>query len=135
MSVRNDFNFITFEKHFPKVRRNIAVRLAELAAKHFKDSFHKGGFVDETLVKWEPSRRERNGRGKTLIDTGALRNSIKAVKRNYNQSVITSNISYAFEHNEGTNGQLKRKFLGRSAVLDRASMKIIAEEMNKIFEK
>jgi len=132
---KKDFNFILNKGQLPKIQRNIAVRLSEMANKHFNRSFDRGGFTDQTLIKWQPSKRERDGRGKTLIDRGDLRRSIRPVQQNYRQSRIISDRPYSARHNDGLAGMPQRQFMGTSAVLNKVSCKIIIEELNKIFIK
>ena len=130
---KKDFAFNRKKRLLPKVKRNITVRLSEMANKHFNRSFDRGGFTDSTLVKWMPSERARAGQGKTLIDRGDLRRSIRTVKQTFRQSRIISDRPYSARHNVGLAGMPKRQFMGQSAVLNKVSKKIIIEELNKIF--
>ena len=40
------------------VRRTGPVTIGNLAVEHFKDNFRKGGFVDRSLEKWQPAKRQ-----------------------------------------------------------------------------
>lgn len=129
---KSDFNFILNKRHLPKAQRVIAYRVNEMSIKHFNRSFDRGGFTDKTLVAWQPSKRGRQG-GRTLVDRGDLRRSIRATQLNNERIKIVSDRPYSARHNEGLAGSPKRQFMGRSQVLDKVCKKIIIEELNKIF--
>lgn len=131
---KSDFNFILNKKKLPKIQRVIAVRLNEMAIKHFNRSFDRGGFTDQTLIKWKPSKRALSTGDKTLVDRGDLRRSIRATQLQNNHIKIVSDLKYSARHNDGIKAE-KRQFMGISAVLDKVSKKIIIEELNKIFIK
>jgi phage gpG-like protein len=77
------------------------------AVRHFKKSFRNGGFTDATLVRWK--KREKKEKGKhraVLVKTGALRRSIRVVKKSFNSVTIGSRTAgdYGEVHNEGYRG-------------------------------
>ena len=130
--VYSDFPFILKRKELPGIRNRVAKRLSNLAVKHFNMSFDREGFVDKTFQAWQPSQRALRGEGRTLTRTGALRRSIRSVKTTYPNSKIVSDLQYSARHNDGEGGATQRQFMGRSEVLDKASIKIMFEEFDKI---
>lgn len=80
---------------------------------HFKDSFQKQGFTDQSFDAWEKriSPDYRQG-GAILTDTSFLRDSLQVISGNKYQIVFGSYASYAKIHNEG--GVLKIKVTPKS---------------------
>jgi len=102
-------NLIQLEKILPTI-------LAEQAKNFFQDSFTNQGFTDKTLVKWTQSRAGKKRGGATLVDSGILRGAIMVTNVNASgfQVGVRADVEYAQQHNEGTKGQVKRQFIGRS---------------------
>jgi len=66
---------------------------------------------------WIPSfaamRRAAEGRGGgTLFDTGKLFHSIQLAGQGTDERFIATNVEYAYEHNYGTEGQVRREYMG-----------------------
>jgi phage gpG-like protein len=130
--VYKDFPFILKRKDVQATRSRIAKRLTVLALKHFNMSFDREGFVNQTFEAWQPSKRKIDGEGKTLTNRGDLRRSVRHVQTTYPSSRIISDLKYSKRHNEGDDKMPKRQFMGDSVVLNKASLKIIKEEFDKI---
>ena len=63
---------------------------------------------------WIPSKRVlRQGRGRTLVETGRLQKSISYASDS-NEVNIGTDVPYAEKHQEGLDGLPKREFLGIS---------------------
>lgn len=61
---------------------------------------------------WEPSQAALAENRQTLFDTGNLFHSIQLYRISESKSMQGTDVPYAKEHNEGTDGQLQRQFLG-----------------------
>ncbi|WP_338813733.1 phage virion morphogenesis protein [Bernardetia sp. Wsw4-3y2] len=148
------------------LKRTINPILANEALVFFQDNFRRQGFLDKSLENWKarkPSASRNKGRG-ILIDSGALRNSLRVVKVNNKSFVIGTNIKYAAIHNQGgkidarvsvkghtrrgRTGRQKvkahnrkmnltipqRKFLGSSYTLRKELEKLFIEEIQDCFK-
>lgn len=90
-------------------RRGLPVKAGAMARKHFRDNFRRGGFVDDTLQPWKPSKRIGKAKGaagqyKTLMSgRNVLYNSIKYRTEPCKTVIYTSaeSADYAAVHNEG----------------------------------
>lgn len=80
---------------------------------HFKESFQKQGFTDQSLEPWDKrvSPDYRPG-GALLVNTSFLRDSIKVVAGNKYQITFGSYAPYSKIHNEG--GTLRIKITPKS---------------------
>lgn len=70
--------------------------------------------TDPEGERWEPSKRVlRQGRGRTLVETGRLQKSISYA---YDESEVNigTDVEYAEKHQEGLDGLPQRAFLGIS---------------------
>ena len=77
-----------------------------------KNRFNQG--KDPENNKWKPSKRVlRQGKGRTLVETGRLQKSISYRADKYEVNVGTD-IEYADKHQDGLEGLPKRSFLGIS---------------------
>lgn len=65
----------------------------------FKQRFNEQQWVDTASVSWR--QRRRSTRGKTLINTGTLRRSIRIVSKTFDTIKIGTDLPYAQIHNEG----------------------------------
>jgi phage gpG-like protein len=72
------------------------------AVRFFQDSFTRQGFIDKGFTKWKPRKAnaKRNTRA-ILMDTGALRRSIRIVSKGRNYVIVGATQPYAQVHNEG----------------------------------
>lgn len=118
------------------------------ALNHSLKAFKDEGFINNTLIKWKPLKRQREQpytRNKILTKTGALKNSLK-VRANSNKNDFTvtvfSNKKYADIHNFGMYGNAwgrkrfkmpKRQFVGYSKVLDRKLQSYFNNKIKRIF--
>lgn len=65
--------------------------------------------------EWIPSKRVlRQGKGRTLVETGRLQKSISYSSDSFEVNIGTD-VEYAAKHQEGLDGLPKREFLGISA--------------------
>ncbi len=88
------------------VRRTGPVAIGNLAVEHFKDNFRKGGFVDRSLEKWQPAKRQgvlggaAGQYGPLLSSKPTLYESI-TLRPGIARVTITTPVKYAPIHNEG----------------------------------
>jgi len=130
-------------RNLKDAKRNIPVLVSNNSKNFFLQSFRNQGFTDNSLEKWQKrdnSSRRNSGRA-ILVDTGALRRSIKVTQSSFNKIVITSNLPYAAVHNYGLKAgrgrgfkMPKRKFMGNSKKLNQQNIDIIKSELTKIFK-
>jgi phage gpG-like protein len=80
------------------------------AVRFFLDSFTRQGFIDAGFTKWEARKpnAKRNTRG-ILMDTGALRRSIRIVSKGRNYVIVGATQPYAQAHNEGVDATVNIK--------------------------
>ena len=129
--------------------------VAKDAVVTFRKNFELQGFVDESLETWKPrnnqirqlasgvSSRFPNTK-KTLTKTGALKRSIRQLTGiSQYKYIIESNLPYSAIHNYGLRGMAwgrhpfqmpKRKFMGRSARLERMGFNKIQAKVNTAFK-
>ena len=88
-------------------RRRMPVIVGQMAVSHFKDNFRQGGFVDNGLHAWKPSKRlQGNKKGaasnyKTLTSgRNHLMSGIKYIPAD-SAVLIKNDVPYASIHNEG----------------------------------
>lgn len=95
----------------PEIKKYIASefprRAAKMAVDHFKENFHKSGFVNGGLQAWDKSKRQTAGKKgaasnyKTLLSgRNELMNSIRGRAVN-GRAIISSDKPYAQIHNQG----------------------------------
>jgi phage gpG-like protein len=78
----------------------------QMAVSHFKNNFRLGGFVNDGLHPWTPSKRigmnnsANNNYGTLLSGRNHLMNSIRYIPGD-GQVTITNRVEYAGIHNEG----------------------------------
>lgn len=89
------------------MRRKIPVIAGRMAKDHFQDNFRKGGFVDNGLRPWTPSKRLSSGGtsasshyGTLLSSRNHLFSSIAYAPAPYSVTV-RNNVPYATVHNDG----------------------------------
>ncbi len=94
----------------------------------FREGFRTGGgMTDDSEGGWKPSAKlkgkrqgQKKGDTKTLVDTGKLRQSVKAKVISKYRISITADARnnegefYGYKHNFGTDGMPKREFIGDS---------------------
>ncbi len=130
-------------RNLKDAKRNIPFLVSNNSKNFFLQSFRNQGFTDNSLEKWQKrdNRSRRNSGRAILVDTGALRRSIKVSQSSFNKIVITSNLPYAAVHNYGLKAgrgrgfkMPKRKFMGNSKKLNQQNIDIIKSELTKIFK-
>lgn len=90
--------FRAFKKSLPTVVGGKGVRF-------FKENFKRQGFLDKQLEPWQ-QRQDGTTEG-VLIQSGNLRRSIRAIKRNEAMVSVGTYVPYAKIHNEG--GEIAQK--------------------------
>ena len=143
-------------KAMAQLKVRLPKQLGNDAVNHFRNSFRQGGFEDQTVDMWElPKRKQftlsKSGKTKrftnkgfsrsdrtraTLVQTGALRSSVRVLRTSPGEVVIGSDLKYAQIHNDG--GKLKsgatmpkRQFVGDSRKLTANMKKKISGEILK----
>ena len=121
-------------------KKQIPKSVGELAVRHFKSSFSKGGFAGGGS-SWKKRKTSRYSH-KVLNKTGALKNSLKVKSANFNRVVVIADIEYAQIHNQVDNKNDKtwnggtipqRKFMGSSAKLTKMVNNLISKKFKKVF--
>lgn len=104
MTVRRKGNF-EFKKNQARLKRvkpKLPRIIGNIAVNFFKENFRKGGFVDRSLKRWEKRViKARTNRG-ILVQSGALKRSIKIIRATFRRIVVGSEgVPYASTHNFG----------------------------------
>lgn len=89
-----------------KLFRDIPRIVGTEAVNHFKSSFRLQGFYDGSLKRWQdrrPGAKRNKGRA-LLVNTGALRRSIRVTQQNADGVAVGSDLPYASAHNSGVRG-------------------------------
>ena len=99
-------------RNLKDAKTKIPVLVSNNSKNFFLQSFRNQGFNDNSLEKWQKrdNRSRRNSGRAILVDTGALRRSIKVSQSSFNKIVITSNLPYASVHNYGLKAGRGRGF-------------------------
>ena len=134
------FGFEDYKRLSPAVKISIAKKSTAKAEQFFKDSFDKQGFEDRNLQRWERSERSTRGGGKTLVDTGSLRKSIRTTRISFRSSKVESlGLAYNVIHNRGGRAGRnlavtlpKRQFMGNSHKLEKKIKKIFIKGFNRV---
>jgi len=135
------FNFNAKIKQFEKISRTLPKRVGNVAKNHFLESFDNEGFSDGSINsdpwakrKSKTKRDQTAGRRQLLIQSGALKRSIKvAAGPTFKKIAVGSyGINYAERHNKGLKGMPKRQFIGKSRILDKKIKQLIKNEMSKL---
>jgi phage gpG-like protein len=126
---------------YKKEKKKLPVQVANIARNQFLQAFEDGGFTDRNFVPWAPRKtrgrtdRKNRGRRALLVDTGALRNSIRIRKANFvTIAVGAQNVRYARRHNRGEK-IVQRKFVGKSFTMNKEISKKIGISVDKSFKK
>lgn len=85
---------------------------------------------DPTGKPWKPSLRAERENGQTLVKLGDLRRSIDFAISG-KKLFIGTNLSYAEQHQKGTNGQVQREFLGVNSKTKQNAKLVFAELFKK----
>jgi phage gpG-like protein len=87
-------------------REDLPRHVGKLAVDHFHENFMLGGFVDDKLEPWRPSKRigqdksAASGYGTLLSSRKELYNSIRSIASE-GKVTISSSLRYSRIHNEG----------------------------------
>lgn len=125
--------------------KKILVVAANEAVNFFQDNFRRGGFMDGTLKRWKPRKRNVDpGRG-VLIGRGGGEKLFSSISRTgLSAKKVTIGIKgspqkYASVHNFGLRAgrgrgftMPKRKFMGESKTLSRKIIRLIEQRVKKI---
>ncbi|MTK63617.1 MAG: hypothetical protein F8N15_03590 [Methanobacterium sp.] len=129
--------------------RTLPIKIGAIAKAHFQNNFRLGGFVDNGLHAWKPSKRlSYNGKStkvdrnnKTLLSS---RNHLfSSIEYTYQPGlvIIKNEVPYAAVHNYGFKAgrgkgfqMPKRQFIGPSAELNQKVEQKIYEEVNNIMK-
>jgi len=125
--------------------RILPIKSGVIAVAHFQNNFRKGGFVNDGLQKWLPSKRlsstdkSADRKNKTLLSGSPhLFSKVKHVPSNGEVRIINA-VPYAAVHNEGLRAgrgsgftMPKRQFIGESKELTDKIQNLIETEITKI---
>ena len=143
-------------KNFNKAESKLPRMIANEAVNFFTMNFRRQGFLDGTISKWKPRKKQDfTGKGKSrkvnakqrgvLIGKGSgnkLSRSIRPIKVSKRKIIVGSTVHYAGVHNYGLRAgrgagfkMPQRKFVGHSNTLLRKIRKLIIRKINKAFDK
>ena len=115
----NDFNLQT---------ANMLKEIGDLNKKEADKSFNTKSYDGRA---WEDSKEHKN---ELLVKTGKLKGSIKVSSNGKDSVKVTSDVSYAVYHNEGTNRLPRRQFIGNSITVEKGVIEIIKTKIKTIFK-
>ncbi len=141
MPSRKQINFDRINRNLDRMATSLPILIGNAALNHSKKAFRDQGFTDDSLTAWQKRKTSNQADRRTtrsraiLIDSGALRRSLRVRKASFRETAIGSyGISYASRHNRGLSGMPKRRFVGRSKTLTRNLERIAMREFKKVFE-
>lgn len=120
------FNFKEKIAQIERMKRNLPVKIGNIAKNHFLDSFTNEGFTDTTLSPWQ-KRKTRNSSDRNnprkrrglLVDTAALRRSIRVGTATFRRIEVGSyGIDYAKFHNDPEKARIYRPFIADSKIMN-----------------
>ena len=89
------------------MRRTLPVKVGRLAKDHYQENFRKGGFVNDGLNPWQPTRRQQSGSKSAAANYGPLLSrrkhlygSIKYIPGDC-RVLVRDDLKYAPIHNWG----------------------------------
>ena len=133
------FNFKEISLEIKRLKGYLPIQVGNIAKNHYLKAFRDGGFTESSLEPWAArktkNRSDRNNSAKRaiLVDSGALRGSIRVGKATFSRIEVGSyGISYAGFHNNGEGPLPVRKFVGSSAAMSKEINNKISKEINKI---
>jgi phage gpG-like protein len=97
---------------YAKKRAGLTKVLGNEATNHFKDSWRKQGWDDNTVKAWAKRKKKDSGRA-ILVKSGRLKRSFYMKVESQNRVIVENNTPYADIHNYG--GSINNK--GGSKVL------------------
>ncbi len=95
--------FKTIIKDVRKVVSKAPRAVGRIAVNHFEENFEKGGFVDNTLEKWD-NRKDNKDPGRGILigkQSGRLMRSIRVISATRNGVIVGTSLPYARIHNRG----------------------------------
>lgn len=141
----NKFHLGEIQQRVEQAKKVLPRKIADESRSFMIKSFQQGGFNDTgTVQKWAevdrrkpdtnaykyPKTKKLSRRTKPiLVGTGRLRNSVRISYVSFRRSVIMTDVPYARYLNEGTKYIKRRRFIGRSKILDQRVVKIIKKEL------
>jgi phage gpG-like protein len=135
------FNIKHKIKELQRIKSNLPARVGNIAKNHFLKAFRDEGFTDSTLSPWKKrttrnrSDRRNPARRALLVDSGALRRSIRVGSAKFSRIEVGSyGIKYAGYHNRGEGRQPQRKFIGSSAVMNEEIRRKIRQEFKNMLK-
>lgn len=131
------FNFKEVKSRFNRLKTELPVKIQNEGQRYYLNQFDNEQFDG---IRWMPRVDRRNAR-KLLVRRGQLRRALAGSKREATWDRIRFQVSvqsksgfdYAYIHNEGTIYIPRRKFLGRSRVLERKLKKVIEKDLKNCF--
>lgn len=133
------FNFADKITKFKKLKATLPAQVGVIAKNHFKASFRNQGFTDQRLDPWEKrSTKDKSDRARPsspraiLVKTGHGRNAIRVKSANWDAVAVESPVKYMQYHNNGEGNNPQRRFMGKSAQLNRKILAKINKEMKSI---
>ena len=130
MKRKGKYNFKFDSRKF----RKLGLEVKNEAHEWTQKAFERGGFSNKGFEAWKPRKRKdkrRPGRA-LLVDTSIMKNSTKGRLRKKQSGfavVVSSPRRYAARHNYGLRGMPKRKFVGRSARLEKRILIMIKKAL------
>lgn len=104
-----------------RVLRRLPREIGNEALKYFMAGYKKEQTPEGK--PWKPRQANGSGSRRTrrglLVKSGRLRKSIRLTKITSERVTIGTNVPYAKYHNQGTDKLPQRKFIGKSAALQR----------------
>jgi phage gpG-like protein len=131
-------DFYAMKRRLVTLKQTLPRLLARDMVNHSKKAFRDQGFTDDAFTAWQKRKTQNRADRRTaarraiLIDSGALRRSIRSKSVNFREIRVGSyGIVYASRHNRGLDGMPKRQFIGRSKVLTDKMTKRVRNEFRK----
>ena len=123
------------------LKRSLPVKVGNIAKNHYLKAFRDEGFTDARLDPWQKrktrnrSDRRTSRRRAILVDTGALRRSIRVGSARRDRIEVGSyGIPYASFHNQEGGKMPQRRFVGPSKVMNRQIRLKIRNEIKDILK-
>jgi phage gpG-like protein len=91
-------------KQMQELNRRFPKAVGVMAVEFYKQSFTRGGFIENGAVeKWKErkSKDKNKKRRAILVQSGRLKRSIRMIRYGYGFVVVGSDVPYAKIHNEG----------------------------------
>lgn len=141
---RERINVPLIRRKWEILKREAPKEVARTMLAFYKESFRVQGWRGNGFQKWKQRKKPDPGRA-ILIQSGALRRSIRIRKATWTQVKINSNLPYADIHNRGGLGLAfgkypfimpKRQFMGgitQSKQLRSKVRKTLKKQLRRVF--